>query len=183
MSAPAGCNPCCSTTTTTQIPGPAGADATNVPPGVVDPEGVVVGTPGQNYLNSATDTYWVKKTGTGNTGWMKLIGVFALLFLSLTAMALPPILRGPLTTNTPTDSLTIVTNVAVGAIALDVTKQPASTAITNLALGDGSVLSSNINPAALSGPKFTGIVTNLSTLSTNIIYFSNGIVTNAIRNP
>jgi hypothetical protein len=74
MAAPQNCNPCCSTTTTTQVPGPAGADLTAVAPGIIDPEGAVIGTPGQTYLNSATGSFWVKQTGSGNTGWLNLIG-------------------------------------------------------------------------------------------------------------
>jgi hypothetical protein len=41
--------------------------------GVVNPEGVVVGTVGQTYFNTANETFWVKKTGSGNTGWLQLI--------------------------------------------------------------------------------------------------------------
>lgn len=180
---PVNCNPCCSTAATTQIPGPAGADATPLAPDVVDPTGVKVAAfAGQTYLNSATDTFWIAKV-VGSANWMKLIGVFAFLFVAMSAMALPPILRGPLTTNTPPDSITLISTNADARIAIDTTKQPAKAALTNLVAGDGSVLSSNVSPAALSGVKFTGIITNVSTLSTNIVYFSNGIVTNATRNP
>jgi hypothetical protein len=183
MSAPSGCNPCCSTTATTQIPGPAGADATPIAPDVVDPTGVKVATfAGQTYLNSSTQSFWIA-TAVGSASWLKLIGVFAFLFFTMSAMALPPILRGPTTTNTPSDTISLLVTNADSRIALDTTKQPAKSALTNLVAGDGSVLSSNVSPAALSGMKFTGIVTNKSTLSTNIIYFSNGIVTNASLNP
>lgn len=37
--------------------------------GVVDPEGVVTATPGTVYLNTALQTFWVKQSGSGNTGW------------------------------------------------------------------------------------------------------------------
>lgn len=44
-----------------------------IAPGGVDPEGVVVGNPGQTYFNTANNTFWVKSTGTGDTGWIQLI--------------------------------------------------------------------------------------------------------------
>ena len=37
--------------------------------GVVDPEGVVTATPGTLYTNTATSNVWVKRSGSGNTGW------------------------------------------------------------------------------------------------------------------
>ncbi len=44
-----------------------------VEPGAVDPEGSVTGTPGQTYFNSTNGTFWVKSSGSGNTGWVQLI--------------------------------------------------------------------------------------------------------------
>lgn len=41
--------------------------------GTVDPEGVVKAPPGSIYLNTATETLWAKKTGTGKTGWIQII--------------------------------------------------------------------------------------------------------------
>lgn len=41
--------------------------------GTGSPEGVVTANPGQTYLDTTGDTFWVKKTGTGNTGWLNLI--------------------------------------------------------------------------------------------------------------
>ncbi len=41
--------------------------------GVGSPEGVVTGSPGRTYFDTAADSLWVKKTGTGNTGWLQLI--------------------------------------------------------------------------------------------------------------
>lgn len=38
------------------------------------PEGVVTANPGTSYLDGDTDSLWYKKTGTGNTGWVQLIG-------------------------------------------------------------------------------------------------------------
>lgn len=37
--------------------------------GVVDPEGVATATPGTSYLNTATNQFWIKHSGSGNTGW------------------------------------------------------------------------------------------------------------------
>jgi hypothetical protein len=43
--------------------------------GEVDPEGAVAGCPGNTYLNTVTETVWMKKTGDGtNTGWIQVIG-------------------------------------------------------------------------------------------------------------
>ena len=38
------------------------------------PEGVATANAGTTYLNTDDDGFWVKKTGTGNTGWIQLIG-------------------------------------------------------------------------------------------------------------
>jgi hypothetical protein len=38
------------------------------------PEGSVVGTVGQGYVNTNNGNYWVKQTGTGNTGWVIVTG-------------------------------------------------------------------------------------------------------------
>lgn len=41
--------------------------------GAGSPEGVVTANPGTTYVNTTDESFWVKKTGTGNTGWIKLI--------------------------------------------------------------------------------------------------------------
>lgn len=41
--------------------------------GAGSPEGAVIASPGVTYLNTTDDSFWVKKTGTGNTGWINLI--------------------------------------------------------------------------------------------------------------
>ena len=41
--------------------------------GAGSPEGVVTANPGRTYLNTTDEGFWVKKTGTGNTGWINLI--------------------------------------------------------------------------------------------------------------
>lgn len=50
----------------------AGAGANSCAAG--DPEGIITAGMGATYLNSTNDSYWFKKMGTGNTGWIKLIG-------------------------------------------------------------------------------------------------------------
>ena len=53
---------------------PSGSQA---PPATVaagSPEGVVTAPVGEMYVNSTTNDFWYKKTGTGNTGWVQLIG-------------------------------------------------------------------------------------------------------------
>lgn len=42
--------------------------------GVGSPEGVVTANPGATYLDTSTNSFWVKNSGTGtNTGWVQLI--------------------------------------------------------------------------------------------------------------
>lgn len=38
------------------------------------PEGVIAALPGTPYLNVDTESVWFKKTGTGNTGWITVLG-------------------------------------------------------------------------------------------------------------
>ena len=38
------------------------------------PEGIVTAVVGQFYVNTTTDDLWYKKTGSGNVGWVQLIG-------------------------------------------------------------------------------------------------------------
>lgn len=72
------CNPCsCPSPQVIEVPGAPGVDASAVAPGVVDPNGAVIGTPGQTYLNTATNSFWVKATGNGNTGWIEIVGASA----------------------------------------------------------------------------------------------------------
>ena len=42
--------------------------------GVVNPEGSVTATPGTTYYNTANQSFWTKGSGSGNTGWVQLIG-------------------------------------------------------------------------------------------------------------
>lgn len=37
------------------------------------PEGVVAASPGSSYLDTDNDSFWMKKTGSGNTGWIQLL--------------------------------------------------------------------------------------------------------------
>ncbi len=41
--------------------------------GTGSPEGSVTADPGQTYLDTTANSLWIKKTGTGNTGWIQLI--------------------------------------------------------------------------------------------------------------
>lgn len=38
------------------------------------PEGVVTANPGVTYWDSMNEVFWVKNSGTGNTGWYQLVG-------------------------------------------------------------------------------------------------------------
>lgn len=37
--------------------------------GVIEPEGAVTAVSGTAYLNTDLNTFWVKRSGSGNTGW------------------------------------------------------------------------------------------------------------------
>lgn len=41
--------------------------------GTGSPEGAQTATPGITYYDSSTGQFWVKATGSGNTGWVLLI--------------------------------------------------------------------------------------------------------------
>lgn len=41
--------------------------------GVPDPEGVVTAYPGASYYATGSQTFWVKVTGDGNTGWQQIV--------------------------------------------------------------------------------------------------------------
>lgn len=41
--------------------------------GLVDPEGSVDATAGTTYYNTANGSFWVKGSGSGDTGWVALI--------------------------------------------------------------------------------------------------------------
>jgi hypothetical protein len=41
--------------------------------GVGSPEGVVAANPGQTYLDTSTNSFWVKNNGTGTSGWFQEI--------------------------------------------------------------------------------------------------------------
>ncbi len=42
--------------------------------GTGSPEGVVTAEPGTTYLDISTGNFWAKQSGSGNTGWIQLIG-------------------------------------------------------------------------------------------------------------
>ncbi len=41
--------------------------------GVVDPEGVVVATPGTSYYNTVGFSFWYKISGNGSSGWRQVV--------------------------------------------------------------------------------------------------------------
>lgn len=41
--------------------------------GAGSPEGVVTGAPGSTYYNTSDQSFWVKGSGTGNTGWQQVV--------------------------------------------------------------------------------------------------------------
>lgn len=41
--------------------------------GAGSPEGVVTADPGTTYLDTATNSFWAKATGSGSVGWVQLI--------------------------------------------------------------------------------------------------------------
>ena len=55
-------------------PGVNGTNFGAIPPAAGSPEGSVVAGPGVTFLNSTDQSFWVKATGVGNTGWIQLIG-------------------------------------------------------------------------------------------------------------
>lgn len=42
--------------------------------GTGTPEGVKTAGPGRTYLDTASGNFWMKLTGTGNTGWIMIVG-------------------------------------------------------------------------------------------------------------
>jgi len=51
-----------------------GGGATDITIGVApNPNGVITGDPGSAYVDRVLHTYWIKETGTGNTGWMQYV--------------------------------------------------------------------------------------------------------------
>lgn len=41
--------------------------------GVGSPEGVVSAPPGTTYLDTSSNSFWVKASGVGNTGWVAIV--------------------------------------------------------------------------------------------------------------
>lgn len=94
------------------------------------------------------------------------------------------------TTSTPAVFLHI-TNSIEAMIVADLTHQPASAVLTNfaanganLSINNGASLT-NVPPTAIQAvvAGWSGIITNKSTTATNVEYFSNGVLTNALKNP
>ncbi len=54
--------------------GSSGGGVSHGSVGVVDPNGVVVGSPGDDYYNTVGLTYWYKTSGVAtNTGWTQVV--------------------------------------------------------------------------------------------------------------
>jgi hypothetical protein len=93
--------------------------------------------------------------------------------------------------DTYNDTALISTSVASMAVAGAVTVGTTlgvtgATTVTTLdasgaIVGSSTVAATGYKIGAIAG--FTGVVTNRSNLSTNIVYYSGGLVTNAVRNP
>jgi hypothetical protein len=174
------------------------------------PEGAITASPGQTYLNTTDESFWVKKTGTNtNTGWVQIVAALILMLSLAVCFAVPSVQRTSLTTNLQTAGLTLITNIAtsvsggssslatmtnianvavtnsypmmtntanaavtnsypmmtnaaVGRIAADITKQPASANLTNW----------SAQPIGLSAVIL--VVDNLSL--TNQLWFTNGVL-------
>lgn len=101
------------------LTGPAGADGANgvIAPGVVNPEGNVIGIPGQTYLNTTDDSFWIKKSGVSTAfGWINLIAgaamILFMLFGSFSANA-QAVMRTYWTTNTTPVVAATITNTAL----------------------------------------------------------------------
>ena len=55
------------------VSGSGGSSATTPLTGTGSPEGVKTADPGTTYLDTSTNGFWVKATGTGNTGWQPIV--------------------------------------------------------------------------------------------------------------
>lgn len=122
------CNSC-PTTQTVNIPGAqgetgaTGADGADgfVAPASGNPEGSVIGNPGQTYLNTDDDSFWIKKSGTATAyGWIELIAgaacILFMLFLMCSSADAQPIVRTYYTTNTTPTVANNITNTALVSI-------------------------------------------------------------------
>jgi hypothetical protein len=82
--------------------------------------------------------------------------------------------------DTYNDTALISTSVASMAVSGAVTVGT-TLGVTGTIVGSSTVAATGYKIGAIAG--FTGVVTNKATLSTNIFYYSGGLVTNAVRNP
>jgi hypothetical protein len=130
---------------------------------------------GDQYGNATTGTGAITTTATGNSwcGWA--------IEASTATDSTVKVMLYPLG-NVDATTLTVSGNGTIGGTlgvtgATTVTTLGASGAI----VGSSTVAATGYKIGAFTG--FTGAVTNLSTLSTNVVYYSGGLVTNAVRNP
>lgn len=106
------------------------------------------------------------------------------LFLAIPVLAQPP-LRTLFTTNTTPVVALWMTNTINYRILVDGGKMPPSLTLTNLSIGDGQNLASNVPASSLAGMKWTGVVTNINetAAATNYMCFTNGILVTNKYNP
>jgi len=182
---------CCNSCPTVQsvsIPGlegdrgETGADGTDavIAPGALNPEGNVIGVEGQTYLNTTDDSFWIKKSGVDEYGWICLIAgagcLLFMLFLSGMTANAQPIIRNVFTTNTTPAASLLVTNAALvsqtnnysymsnNIYALTTTNAGIRTSITNAAL-----VSQTNNYSYLSNAVVSIVSTN-SSVSNRLAY-------------
>lgn len=177
------CSNCCPTVQTLNIPGPQGeqgepgADGTNgvIAPGALNPEGNVIGIPGQTYLNTTDDSFWIKKSGIDAFGWINLIGGAAImllcLFLSTVSANAQAVLRTYFTTNTTPTVATSITNTAL--VSQTNNYSWSSNNIVSLSTTNATILSFNTNLVRYVSTNAGGVV---ATYNTNLV---KGIVTNS----
>ena len=148
---------------------PSGPATAPLAPDSGDPEGVVIAPPGQTYLNTDDDSFWIKKTGVSNTGWLKLIGMVAFLFAALSVYAAPPIIRNSITTNSEASALGVVTNISTAVAQASVSEAGAcliiSTGVVSVATSSSTELIKEYNYTSSFGA--VGVETNANVVLTN----------------
>lgn len=107
--------------------GGGGGTASTVGTGA--PEGVVTGSPGAFWFDTAASAFWEKISGTGNTGWVQIAAILALLFLWLANGNAQP-------TNTLPISMRSTNGYGVGAFTFD----SDGSGTLNVTLSGGSIV-------------------------------------------
>ena len=156
-----------------------------VPPAAGSPEGVVTAVPGVTYLNSTADSLWIKKSGTGNTGWLQLIATLLFCMSHLMAFTTqaavtnsPPIVRGLGSTNIIPSFATWAGNATNANFALWSENATNATSAVNSTNFFGLLSLTNL-PSA-------GITTNYLIViggGSNLFQYANGLLTNVVTLP